>query len=214
MTRKKSSARIEREIADALAKPRRHHVAKADPKKSRWNHADVARIQHVPEDVVRRIYATVQTAKRQGLAGGHLADLIERMVGRRLVGGEYTVVHNAKEHLDYNPPGGYSGPQPKGSAKAPPRPEANNPKIRRAGQLITSANATIKDVLKRRKHATFGWDATNDSADRALLRHAADELDVAGDLYEEAGAGVSAGTFHERAKHARRGDYKVLEIYD
>ena len=188
------------------------------PKTGRWNHRDVARSHDVPdEDVVRRIYAAVQTAKRQGLYGGHMADLIERSVGRRLVGGEYAVAALARKHLKYDPPGGYSGPKPKGAAKEPPRAVNDDPKIKhafgRAARLIASADATIKDVLRRRKHPSFGWDESNDSKDRELLRQAADELDVAADLYEEAGAGVGAGTLHERARYARRGDYRLLAAY-
>ncbi len=44
--------------------------------------------------------------------------------------------------------------------------------------------------------------------------YAADELDVAADLFEEGGAGVTAGTLRERARLARRGDYKLLETYE
>ena len=208
---KKSARQLDREIARALGHATRKTEASAT---GRWNHRAIARRLNVPEDVVRRIYAAVQTAKSQGLHGGYTADFIERSVGRKLVGGEYDVAARAKEHLSYDPPGGYGGPQPKGSAKEPPRVKYGDPKIERASQLIARANTIIKDVLKRRRHSTFGWDETNDAKDRDLLRQAADELDVAADLYEEAGAGVRAGTLHERARHARRGNYAVLAAYD
>jgi len=196
---------------------RRHHatVQSASPSTGRWIHRSVARSHDVPEDIVRRIYAAVQTAKRQGLHGGYMADLIERSVGRKLVGGEWNVVLRAKQHLAYDPPGGYHGsPKPKGSAKEPPRWRYDDPKAERASRFTASANTIIKSVLSRRKHPTFGWDESNDSKDRELLRQVADDLDVAADLYEEAGAGVRAGTLRERARHARRGDYKLLAAYD
>ncbi len=190
----------------------RSHATMKKTTTSRWIHRAVARSLSVPEDVVRRIYAAVQTAKRQGLYGGYMADLSERSVGRKLTGAEYTVYARAKEHLGYDPPGGYGGPKPKGAAKEPPR--VMNGKIESASRMAARANATIKDILDRRKHPIFGWDESNDSKDRTLLRQAADELDVAADLYEEAGAGVRAGTLHERARHARQGDYRLLAAYD
>ena len=195
------------------ARAPQHHATMAAPTTSRWVHRNVARSYDVPEDVVRRIYAAVQTAKRQGLYGGYLADLSERSVGRKLAGAEYTVYAKAKEHLGYDPPGGYGGPQPKGAAKEPPRAQYTR-RTESAEQIASRANAVIKDVLNRRRHPTFGWDETKDAGDRELLRNAADELDVAADLYEEAGAGVRAGTLHERAKLARRGDYRRLDVYD
>lgn len=183
------------------------------PATGRWIHRIVARRHGVPEDVVRRIYVAVQTAKRQGLHGGHTIDLIERSVGRKLVGHEYAVATRAKEHLRHDPPGGYGGPQPRGGAKAPPRATYDDPKIESASRIAARADATIKDVLRRRQ--TYGgWDESNAAKDRDLLRQAADELDVAADLYEEAGAGVRAGTLHERARHARRNDYRLLAAYD
>ena len=197
------------------ARSRRHHATVASsPPLGRWVHRTIAQRHGVPEDVVRRIYAAVQTAKRQGLYGGHMADLSERSVGRKLAGAEYTVYARAKEHLGYDPPGGYEGPQPKGAAKAPPRAKYGEPKVESALRIAGRAEATIKNVLRRQRHPTFGWDTTNDANDRELLRQAADELDVAADLYEEAGAGVRAGTLHERARLARRGDYRQLSAYD
>lgn len=187
----------------------RHHSRIAAPT-GRWVHKSVARSFGVPEDVVRRIYAAVQTAKRLGLYGGYYADLVERSVGRKLVGGEYTVAARAKEHLGYDPPGGYGGPRPKGSAKEPPRAQYSES----ASRVAAGADRIIKDVLDRRRHPRFGWDESNDSKDRALLRQAADELDVAADLYEGAGSGVAAGTLRERAKYARQGNYKLLDAYD
>jgi hypothetical protein len=212
MPSKKTAAQLDREIDHFLSKPsRRHHTTK---KTGRWLHGTVARRLNVPEDVVRRIYAAIQTAKRQELHGGYMVDFIERNVGRKLVGNEYDVAARAKEHLGYDPPGGYGGPQPKGSAKVPPRPRYDEPKIESASELAASANKIIKGVLNRRRHPTFGWDESNDSKDRELHRQAADELDVAADLYEEAGTSIRAGTLRERAKHARRGDYRLLEAYD
>jgi len=163
---------------------------------------------------VRRIYATVQTAKRQGLYGGYYLDLLERNVGRKLVGAEYTVSTLAKEHLGYDPPSGYQGPKPKGSAKEPQRPKYDDPKVRAADPIRSSAERIIKAVLDRRRDPRFGWDESNDSQDRELLQRAADELDVAADLTEEAGARVWAGTLRERAKQARRGDYRLLDAYN
>lgn len=211
VTRKKTAAQLDREIAQALG----HSTKKTEASAAgRWIHRSVARSLNVPEDVVRRIYAAVQIAKRQGLYGGHTADFIERSVGRKLVGNEYEVAARAKKHLSHDPPGGYGGPQPKGSAKEPARAKYNDPKIEQASRFVANANRIIKDVLGRRKHPTFGWDESNDSKDRDLLRQAAEELDVAADLYEEAGAGVRAGTLRERARHARRGDYRLLAAYD
>lgn len=203
---KKPARQLDREIAEALG-----HSTRASTK--RWNHGSVAQSLHVPEDVVRRIYAAVQTAKRQGLYGGHMADLIERSVGRKLVGAEYTVAARAKEHLSYDPPGGYGGPKPMGTAKAPSRAKYDDPKIQRGQQLASRANTIISDVLRRRQTS---WVTSSDDAakQRDLLRQAADELDVAADLYEEAGASISAGTLHERAKIARRGDYALLAAYE
>jgi hypothetical protein len=205
---KKSPAQLDREIAQALG-----HATKTTPSTKRWNHNSVARSLDVPEDVVRRIYGAVQTAKRQGLYGGYLADLIERSVGRKLVGYEYTVASRAKGHLGYDAPGGYGGPKPTGSAKEPPRAQYDNPKIRHAQQLASQANVIIANVLHRRQTS---WVTSSDEAakQRDLLRQAADELDVAADLYEEAGASTSAGTMHERARLARRGDYALLAAYE
>ena len=186
----------------------------ASPKTGRWNNRSVAQRFGVAEDVVRCIYAAVQTAQRQGLYGGYMVDLIERSVGRKLIGNEYTVANRAKEHLGYDPPGGYGGPKPKASAKEPPRVMVDDPKIQRASRMATGAETTIKAILRRRQRPGGGWDESNDSKDRDLLRHAADELDVAADLYEEAGAGMRAGTLHERARHARRGDYRLLSVYE
>ena len=174
----------------------------------------IAQRYSVPEDVVRRIYAFVQTAKRQGLYGGHYADFVERNVGCKLKGGEYAVAARAKEHLSYDPPGGYGGPAPKGSVKTPPRTKYDDPAIKTAASFVTRGNNIIKDVLRRRRHPTFGWDTSNDAKDRDLLRQAAEELEVGADLYEGAGAGVRGGTLHERAKLARRGDYGALDSYD
>jgi hypothetical protein len=231
MVKKKTPAQIEREIAEILAN--RHgrsgrrsgsgskigralvgHSTKRleSSTSSRWIHRAVARSHGLPEDVVRRIYGAVQIAKRQGLHGGHAADLIERSVGRKLVGHEYTVASRAKEHLSYDPPGGYSGPEPTGSAKAPPRPKYGEAKVESASQIASRADRIIKDVLRRREQwSRGGWD---EKKDRDLLRQAADELDVAADLYEEAGAGIRAGTLHERARHARHGDYSLLVVYE
>lgn len=218
MPKKKTSARqLDREIAQALAsrpqKAGRLHATKAGSSSHRWIHKDVAKSFDVPEDVVRRIYAAVQTAKRQGLYGGYLVDLIDRSVGRSLRGREYNVAAKAKEHLGYDLPSGYQGPKPKGSAKEPLRPQYDDPKISEAAPLISHAEAVIKDVLRRRKHPIFGWDWGNEAADREILRQAAEELDVAADLYEEAGLAVRGGTLHERAKLARRVDYAALESY-
>jgi len=177
----------------------------------RWSHRAVATAHDVPEDVVRRIYAAVQTAKRQGLYGGHTADLIERAVGRRLVGKEYTVAALAKEHLGHAPPGGYGGPEPTGAAKAPPRATFDDPKIQKAQRLVTAANRAIADVRAARENRRG---AVDDDLDRVLLHKAADDLDVAADLYEEAGAAIRAGTLHQRAVLARRGALALLASYD
>jgi hypothetical protein len=211
-TSRTSPRQLDREITGALTGHATRKVAA--PTTTRWIHRDVARSQGVPEDVVRRIYAAVQTSKRQGLYGGYMIDLIERSVGRKLVGNEYTVTARAREHLGYDPPGGYGGPRPTGSAKEPLRARYDDPKIEKASWIAGRAEATIKDVLRRRKHPSFGWDESNDAKDRGLLRQSADELDVAADLYEEAGAGVRAGTLHERARHARQGSYRLLAAYD
>lgn len=227
--KKKTTAQLDREIAEVLVARRRTTGPTLTPRSSRdlppsanrhhatigrWVHKTIAQRYSVPEDVVRRIYASVQAAKRQGLYGGHYADLVERNIGRKLKGGEYDVTARAKEHLSYDPPGGYGGPQPKGSAKAPPRAKYDDPAIETASQFVARGNTIIKDVLRRRKHPTFGWDTSNDAKDRELLRQAAEELEVAADLYEGAGAGVRGGTLHERAKLARRGDYRALDAYE
>ena len=192
---------------------RQHSTKTASASSGRWMHKDIARSHSVPEDVVRRIYASVQTAKKQGLYGGHAADLVERDVGRKLVGGEYDVYAKAKEHLSYDPPGGYSGPRPTGPAKEPPRAKYDDPKIERASRAVSQAERVIKYLLAKRKHRAFGWDWDKQAGDRTLLKNVADELDVAADLYEEAGAGVRAGTLRERARYARAADYARLESY-
>jgi len=226
---KKGPAQLEREIAEALARPLKtfqdprssrkvghasvgHSTKKLESSTSgRWIHRAVARSHDVPEDVVRRIYGAVQIAKRQGLHGGYAVDLIERSVGRKLVGHEYTVASRAKEHLSYDPPSGYGGPKPTGSAKEPPRAKYGE-KVEGASQMASRADRIIKDVLRRREQwSRGGWD---EKKDRDLLRQAADELDVAADLYEEAGANIRAGTLHERARQARHGDYDLLAAYE
>lgn len=230
---RKTPAQLDREIAEALVARRRTAALKRGKRGARssrrnlppsadrhhatigrWVHKTIGQRHSVPEDVVRRIYAAVQTAKRQSLYGGHMADLIERSVGRKLIGYEYNVAARAQEHLSYDPPGGYGGPAPKGSAKPPPRAKYDDPTIETASRFVARADTIIKDVLRRRRHPTFGWDTSNDAKDRELLQQAAEELDVAADLYEGAGAGVRGGTLHERAKLARRGDYRALEAYE
>jgi len=178
-------------------------------KRKRWNHGDVARAHGTSEDVVRRIYAAVQTAKKQGLYGGHTADLIERQLGRRLMGREYTVSALAHEHLQHKPLSGYGGPAPRGSARLSPRANPDDPRIQEAGQLAAQANRVIHEVRSRRDP----W-ADWSSKDRGLLRQAADDLDVAADLYEEAGVNIRAGSLHERARHARSGDDAKLAAYE
>jgi hypothetical protein len=219
MKRKKTARQLDSEIAEALArrgsgKSRSAHATKkASATPTRWNHGAIAKSYDVPEDVVRRIYATVQTAKKQGLYGGYAADLVERNVGRKLVGGEYDVYARAKEHLSYDPPGGYGGPRPTGAAKEPPRVGYDDPKIEKASRAASKAERVIKDLLDKRRHPTFGWDWDKQTKDRALLGDVADELDVAADLYEEAGASVRGGTLRERARSARAADYPKLAIY-
>lgn len=132
---------------------RQHSTKTASASSGRWMHKDIARSHSVPEDVVRRIYASVQTAKKQGLYGGHAADLVERDVGRKLVGGEYDVYAKAKEHLSYDPPGGYSGPRPTGPAKEPPRAKYDDPTAR-----FASVRGTRGPLI------THGWRATERSA--------------------------------------------------
>jgi hypothetical protein len=211
---KKTARQLEREIAEVLARRGGHATKKArSAKPSRWMHKDIARAYSVPEDVVRRIYATVQTAKKQGLYAGYAADLVERNVGRKLVGGEYDVYTKAKEHLSYDPPSGYGGPRPTGAAKEPPRAKYGDPKIERASRAVSQAERVIKDLLDKRRHKSFGWDWDKQAGDRVLLRNVADELEVAADLYEEAGAGVRGGTLRERARYARRADYPKLDSY-
>lgn len=216
---KKTPRQLDREIAEALAQRNgrqsssTHATKKDGTVPSRWAHRSIAQSYSVPDDVVRRIYATVQTAKKQGLYGGYAADLVERNVGRKLVGGEYDVYAKAKEHLDYDPPGGYGGPRPTGSAKEPVRAEYDDPKIGGAERIASKAERVIKGVLDKRRHTAFGWDWQKADEDRALLNEAADELEVAADLYEEAGAGVRGGTLRERARYARKVDYPRLASY-
>lgn len=216
---RKTAQQLDREIAEALARrggrtsANAHATKRASSTPSRWMHKDIARAYSVPEDVVRRIYATVQTAKKQGLYGGHAADLVERNVGRKLVGGEYEVYTKAKEHLSYDPPSGYSGPRPTGAAKEPPRAKYDDPKIEKASRAVSQAERVIKGLLDKRRHRSFGWDWDKQAGDRALLGSVADELEVAADLYEDAGAGVRAGTLRERARYARNADYPKLDSY-
>ena len=214
MPTKKRAAQLDREIAEALLaiNEETHAVKRASGGlggPGRWIHRTVAQNYNVPEDVVRRIYTAVQLAKKQGLHGGHYVDLVERSVGRKLMGNEYTISKNAKQHLGYDPPGGYQGsPEPKGAAKVPPRAEYNP----RALQVASRADRAIELVLQRRK-TRYGWDTSNEAEDRALLREAADELEVAADLYEGSGSSVTAGTLRERARLAREGVYTKLEQY-
>jgi hypothetical protein len=196
----KTAAQLDREISHALVK---------GPGK-RWVHRTVAQRYGVPEDVVRRIYAAVQTAKKQGLRGGYAVDLIERMVGRRLINGEYNVQKRAREHLQYNPEGGYQGPEPQGEAAEPMRVH-DEKKALTARQLAERAERTITDVMKRLGHLDL-WDERRDSA---LLQQAAGELDAAADAFEEAGPrfNVHAGTLRKRAELARSGHYRKLLTY-
>lgn len=195
----KTAAQLEREIAHALIK---------GPMK-RWVHRTVAQDLDVPEDVVRRIYAAVQTAKKQGLRGGYAVDLVERAVGRRLIGNEYAVEKRAREHLQYNPEGGYQGPAPHGAAAEPMR-EHDEKMVLKARQLADRAERTIKTVMDRL--ATASWDARKDPA---LLQQAAGELDAAADAFDEAGPrfNVRAGTLRKRAELARKGHYRKLLTY-
>ncbi len=177
----------------------------------RWDHRSKARLHDVAEDVVRRIYATVQTAKKQGLYGGYAADLLERNVGRRLTGHELVIWRLAKQHLEYDPPGGYQGPKPTGVAKEPPRPNwsYDDPKARDADRMVSCADRRIDEVIKRGK----SWAPFDPTKDREILRSAADDLAVAADAYEELGAKIRAGTLRERAEHARRGNHNFLTSY-
>ena len=116
----------------------------------RWNHRDVAQAQGVSENVVRRIYAAIQTAKKQGLYGGHTVDLIERSIGRRLMGGEYTVSAQAHYHLAHKPPSGYGGPKPRGlAARETPPVRDSDPRIAEAGLMVDRAQRAIYDVRRR-----------------------------------------------------------------
>jgi hypothetical protein len=195
----KTAAQLDQEISRALV---------ASPAK-RWVHRTVAREFDVPEDVVRRIYAAVQTAKKQELRGGYAVDLIERMVGRRLINGEYAVAKRAKAHLQYNPEGGYQGSEPRGEAAEPMR-AYDEKMVLKARQLADRAEGTITTVMKRL--ATSDWDSRKDPA---LLQQAAGELDAAADAFEEAGPrfNVRAGTLRKRADLARRGHYRKLLTY-
>ena len=195
---------------------KRHHEAKpAGARSRRWIHKDVARSLDVPEDVVRRIYGAVQLAKKQGLHGGYMADLIERSVGRRLLGNEYKVAARAKDSLGYRPEGGYGGPEPRGAAVPPPRAHGDDRRVREADQIANKAERIITDVIN---HADplfqyVGGRVANETQLRERLRQAADELDVAADLYEDAGATLRAGTVHHRARLAREGAYRKLAVY-
>lgn len=193
---RKTARQLEHEINQALSARNRAHAVKA----KRWNNKTIARDFGVPEDIVRRIYTAVQTAKKQGLYKGHTADLIERSVERKLRGAEYSVAAKAYESLSFDPPGGYGGPEPTGSAKAPSRRDYDTGKAERANQMVSRAEAIIHGVLQRNKDR---WALDKEELER--LQQAADELDVAADLYEEAGPifGVRAGTLHERAKIMR-----------
>jgi hypothetical protein len=195
----KTAAQLDRDIAHALV---------GGPAK-RWVHRIVAQKYGVPEDVVRRIYAAVQTAQKQGLRGGYAVDLVERMVGRRLINGEYAVEKRAREHLRYNPEGGYQGPAPRGEAAEPMRVH-DEKMVLTARQLADRAELTIATVMSRL--ATQSWD---DRRDPALLQHAAGELDAAADAFEEAGPrfNVRAGTLRKRADLARKGHYRKLLTY-
>lgn len=177
---------------------------------NRWVNADVARRYDVPEDVVRRIYKAVQTAKKQGLHGGHYVDFVERVVGRKLRGGEFDVSARAKKHLGYDPPGGYQGPKPRGSAREPLR-EVDERRIAEARKLVSDANRVIEDAINRRQRG-HAWD---DATMRVLLSRAADDLDVAADAYEAAGPrlAVLAGTLRERGRLARAMDLERLAYY-
>lgn len=153
---------------------------------------------------MRRIYGAVQTAKRQGLHGGHFADYVERHLGRRLVGNEYTIAAKAKEHLGYSPPGGYGGPSPRGSAKVPTvRASAGDPKLREARGLISAANTVIRNIARS---------GIVSAMDRTLVNDAAADLDVAADLYEEAGARITAGTVREHARRVRLGTLQPVDV--
>jgi hypothetical protein len=180
---------------------------------NRWIHKDVARRYGADEDAVRRIYAAVQTAKRQGFHGGYYADFVERSLGRKLAGAEYTISKLAKQRLNYDPPGGYGGPKPSGVAAEPSR-DRDRQKMEQAERMASGANKIIRDVSKRRER--FEWSPLDWTARAAYasLKDAADVLDVAADLYEEAGAMISAGTLRKRATYARKHNFEMLAIYE
>lgn len=183
-------------------------LARARHATKRWNHKDVARAHDVSEEMVRRIYAAIRLAKKQGLYGGHTVDLVERAVGRRLMGGEYAVSTKAHEHLQHKPPSGYGGPTPRGAAAEPSRARYDDKRVEEADRIAANSERAIQDV-RRRKDPFSDWS----TRDRQQLRDAADELDVAADLYEVAGANIRAGTLHERARAARAGDSAKLAAY-
>jgi len=176
----------------------------------RWIHKDIARRRGVPEDVVRKIYAAVQIAKRQELHGGYTVDLIERSVGRILNIYEHSVAYLAREHLGYScPPRGYGGPEPRGAAKEPPR-VTDHEKLAAAGRLAARGAAIIRDVLNRRNKSI----KARKPSFSVLLKKAAELLDDAANACAQAGSMIRTGTFRERAKYARHGDFRMLEIYN
>jgi hypothetical protein len=171
-----------------------------------WIHKDVALYRNVDEQIVRRIYAAVQIAKRQGLHGGYTVDLIERSVGRNLTVYEESVAHLAREHLNYScPPCGYGGPKPRGSAKEPSR-AIDRTKVNEARRLVSSGDAIIRDIIARRDRST----RSRKPSFSVLLKKAANILDVAVNACEQAGAALRAETLRERAKYVRRGDFDML----
>lgn len=218
--KRRTSAQLDREIAQFLlrparkraakkskaTRPRRYHESKATgplaTKPKRWNGKKVAEDHDVELHAAKAIYDAVKIATEQGLYAGHLADLVEHMVGRRLYRNEYEVLRLVKAHLGYDQPSGYGGPEPKGKAKLPDRriTERNNYD---ADQLRADADRAIKAAESEQSYNT----------QRTMLDRAADDLDVAADKYEQSGHRVLSGTLRKRAQLARAGAMKSLSIY-
>lgn len=160
----------------------------------------MAKTYGVPETIVRRLYEAVQISKKQGLYGGHSADFIERHLGRRLRGSEFSVLARAKKHLLYDPPGGYEGPKPRGPAAEPTR-WFDERLMKHTDALVARACANIKRVTSAR-----GWkeDRYYTPEGKALLAAAAEDLYMAAEAAEQGGRRIRAGTLRERARAAER----------
>lgn len=192
----------------------------------RWANAELAKRHNVDAAVAKKISDAVKSAKKQGLQGGETVDAIERAIGRRLHAGEYSVADAAKKHHEHDPPGGYSGPRAKDAPDPQKVDEKKRDQAQRSAQMASNKIVSVAHGLQMRidkregsvrgeayaglstaEKAEYRRSGELTDGERAKLREAVDDLEVAADAFEEAGPRfhVLAGTLRKRAEFAARG---------